>query len=87
MPQSSIIPTPTTRREAWGHFDTVIVRMSTARITALLLGQPAPNFQHTGTTGRQHAVLHTIQIAAVDRGHEFARDQTQNDARREVVPS
>lgn len=61
--------------------------MTTARMTGFLLGQPAPYLQHTGTIGRQHAVLHTIQIAAMDRGHEFTRDQTQDDARREVVSS
>jgi hypothetical protein len=47
---------------------------------ALLLRQSIPDLKHTGTVGWEHAVLHTVEIAAVDWRDEAAGDEAQDDA-------
>ena len=43
------------------------------------------NIDHACSPRRQHAVLHAVQIAAVNRRHEAARHETEDDTRCQVM--
>jgi hypothetical protein len=47
--------------------------------------QQPPQLAHPDPPRRQHRILQTIQVLAMDRRHELSTDETQEDARREVV--
>lgn len=57
-------------------------RATTSTTTFLGLGKHRPHLGHIRPSCRQHAVLHAVQIATVDRWHESAGDETKNHARR-----
>ena len=44
-----------------------------------------PHFPNAHPLGREHAVLETVQVLAVKRGHQLAGQQTKEDPGREVV--
>lgn len=71
------------------HHDPAVADEDRVRATtssaAPFLRQLGPDFHHPGPAGWQHAVLHAVQVAAVDRGHEAAGDQAQDDTGREIV--
>lgn len=51
----------------------------------LRLRQHRPDLRHPRATSWEHAILHAVQVAAVDGGHESAGDKTEYHPRREVV--
>ena len=46
-----------------------------------------PHVAHGGPRGGEHAVLQAVEAAAVDGGHEFPREEAEEDAWGEVVLS
>lgn len=46
----------------------------------LLFRQSVPNLKHARAVGWEHAVLHTVEVAAVDRRDEAASDEAEDDA-------
>lgn len=44
-----------------------------------------PNLEDAGAAKREHAVLQAVEAFAVDRGHEAAGGEAEDDAGREVV--
>lgn len=57
-----------------------------ASITAFLrLREHCPYFSHSCSASWQHAILHAVQVAAVDGWHEAAGDKAEDDPRCEVV--
>lgn len=45
---------------------------TTSTAAFLRLGEHRPYLSHSGSASGQHAVLHAVQVAAVDRWHEAA---------------
>lgn len=60
-------------------------RTSAPTPTFLGLRQHRPDLGHACSPRRQHAVLHAVQIAAVNRRHEAARHETEDDTRCQVM--
>lgn len=51
----------------------------------LRLGEHCPHLGHPSSPSGQHAVLHAVQVAAVDGWYEAAGDQAEDNAGCEVV--
>ena len=51
----------------------------------LLCRQQLPQVRHADSLHGQHAVLQAVQILPMNGRYELARDETQEDARGEVV--
>ena len=49
------------------------------------LCQNRPDLCHAGPAGRKHAVLHAVQIPAVDGRHEAAGEEAEDDLRGKIV--
>lgn len=62
-------------------------RCATTAAAFLGLGQERPYLGHTCAARGKHAILHAVQIAAVDGGNETAGNEAKDDLWCEVVLS
>lgn len=62
-------------------------RSCAATATAAFLGlsKQGPHLCHASTTGREHAILHTVEVASVDGWHEAASNEAEDDAGSKVM--
>lgn len=56
-------------------------RAASTAMALLRLRQHRPYLGHSRTMSGQHAVLHTVEVTSVDRRHEAACDEAEDDAR------
>lgn len=47
--------------------------------------QKLPQLANGNPLHRQHAILQTVKVLAMDRRHKLARNETEEDAGRDVV--